>query len=86
MSSRERMIAEAGMLGERQFVAEEDKSLGQKQHRVRYSRGNIADAHGAHPVRGKDRSPPDSNNSFLRTNFLPINADLGRKKEGSSCL
>src|SRR5260221_3622030 len=27
----------------------------------------------AHPVRGKDRSPPDRNNSFSRTNFLPIN-------------
>ena len=49
------------------------------------SRDNIARAQRAHPVRGKDRSPPDRNHSFSRTNFLPINADLGRTKGSSSC-
>jgi hypothetical protein len=39
----------------------------------------------AHPVCGKDRSPPDRNNLFSRTNFLPINADLGHTKGSSSC-
>src|SRR5258706_2395067 len=36
-------------------------------------RDKITEARRAHPVRGKDRSPPDRNNSFSRTNFLPIN-------------
>src|SRR5215469_2049502 len=37
------------------------------------------------PVRGKDRSPPDHHNPVRRTCFLPVNADLGRRKGSSPC-
>src|SRR5882672_4691582 len=46
---------------------------------------NIPSAQRAHPVRGKDRSPPACNNSASRTYFLPLNADLGHTKGSSSC-
>src|SRR5258708_4862246 len=54
-------------------------------HLYARSRDNMAKAQRALPVRGKDRSPPDSYNSALRTDFLPFNADLGRTKGSSSC-
>ena len=49
-------------------------------------RGNIAERRRAHPVRGKDRSPPCFRQFRLRTDFLPgKDADLGRTKGSSSC-
>src|SRR6516162_844022 len=57
-----------------------------EEPRFKYSRHvKITKARRAHPVRGKDRSPPDHNISFSRTNFLPTNADSGHKKGSSSC-
>ena len=54
--------------------------------RVEFSRGMMTTARKrALPVRGKDRSPPDHHNSVRRTCFLPVNADLGRRKGSSPC-
>jgi len=39
--------------------------------RLLFSRAKISEARRARPVRGKYRSPPDRNNWFSRTNFLP---------------
>src|SRR5882724_12671779 len=48
-------------------------------------RAKMRDARRAQPVRGKARSPPGRNNFVNRTYFLPIHADLGRRKGSSPC-